>query len=160
MTADRLEATRAATNRGIVPMSTESSKAVVQRFRDALNVGDLDGAFAVLAPNAVVHMQSALEPLTREDFKQLGQAMLSAFTDGMATVEDMIADGDTVVSRLMFRGIHTGDLMGIPPTGKSVAIAETTIDRIADGRIVESWRLFDQMTMMQQLGVLPAPGHS
>jgi predicted ester cyclase len=49
-------------------------------------------------------------------------------------------------------------MMGLPPTGKSVTIAETIIDQLADGRIVESWRLFDQMAMMQQLGVLPAPG--
>jgi len=141
-------------------MSTESSKAVVQRFRDALNAGDLDGAFAVFAPNAIVHMQSAPEPLTKEGFKQLGQLILSAFTGGVATVEDMIADGDKVVSRLTFRGTHTGDLMGIPPTGKSVTISETIIDQIADGKIVESWRLFDQMTMMQQLGVIHGPGQS
>jgi len=139
-------------------MSSGSSKAVVQRFRDALNAGDLDTAFAAFAPNAVIHMQSAQEPLTRESFRQMGQLMLSAFTGGGATVEDMIVDGDMVVSRLMFRGTHTGHLMGIPPTGRSVAIAETVVDRIADGQIVESWRLFDQMTMMQQLGVIPAPG--
>jgi len=141
-------------------MSTDSNKAVVQRFRDALNAGDLDGAFAVFAPNAVVHMQSAPEPLTKEGFQQLGRLILSAFTGGVATVEEMIADGDKVVSRLTFRGTHTGDLMGIPPTGKSVTISETIIDQIADGNIVESWRLFDQMTMMQQLGVIPTPGQS
>lgn len=146
------------TNRGIVELSSESSKAVVQRFRDAVNAGDLDGAVAVLAPNAVVHMQSASEPLTRESFTQLGQLMLSAFSGGVATVEDMIVNGNMVVSRLTFRGTHTGELMGIPPTGRSVAIAEMVIDRVADGQIVESWRLFDQMTMMQQLGVLPVPG--
>jgi len=141
-------------------MSTDSNKAVVQRFRDALNAGDLDGAFAVFAPNAVVHMQSAPEPLTKEGFQQLGRLILSAFTGGVATVEEMIADGDKVVSRLTFRGTHTGDLMGIPPTGKSVTISETIINQIADGKIVESWRLFDQMTMMQQLGVIPTPGQS
>lgn len=140
-------------------MSSEGSKAVVQRFRDALNAGDLEAAVAIFAPNAVIHMQSAQEPLTRDRFRQMGQAMLSAFTGGGATVEDMIVDGDMVVSRLTFRGTHTGDLMGLPPTGRSVAIAETVVDRVADGQIVESWRLFDQMTIMQQLGVIPAPDH-
>jgi len=138
-------------------MSTESNKAVVQRFREALDAGDLDGAMAVFAPNAVVHMSSAPEPLSMEGFKQLGQLLLSAFTGSTSTVEDMIAEGDKVVSRLTFRGIHTGDMMGIPPTGKSVAISEIIIDRLADGKIVESWRLFDQMGMMQQLGLIPAP---
>ncbi|GIK38368.1 MAG: hypothetical protein BroJett011_22010 [Chloroflexota bacterium] len=141
-------------------MSTESNKAVVQRFREALDAGDLEGAMAVFAPNAIVHMSSAPEPLSMEGFKQLGQLLLSAFTGGTSTVEDMMMDGDKVVSRLTFRGAHTGDLMGIPPTGKSVAISEIIIDRLADGKIVESWRLFDQMAMMQQLGVIPAPGQS
>lgn len=49
-------------------------------------------------------------------------------------------------------------MMGIPPTGRSVTVSETIIDEFADGRIVESWRLFDQMAMMQQLGVLPGHG--
>ena len=141
-------------------MSTENNKAAVQRFRDALNAGDLDGAMAVFAPNAVVHMSGAPEPLTMEGFKQLGQVLLSAFTGGTSTVEDVIADGDKVVSRLTFRGTHTGDMMGIPATGKSVTMSEIIIDRLADGKIVESWRLFDQMGMMQQLGVIPAPGQS
>jgi steroid delta-isomerase-like uncharacterized protein len=139
-------------------MSTESNKAVVQRFREALDAGDLDGAFAVFAPNAVVHMGSAPEPLSMEGFKQMGQLLLSAFTGSTSTVEGMIAEGDKVVSRLTFRGTHTGDLMGIPATGKSVAMSEIIIDRLADGKIVESWRLFDQMAMMQQLGVIPSPG--
>lgn len=141
-------------------MSTESNKAVVQRFREALDAGDLDGAFAVFAPNAVVHMGSAPEPLSMEGFKQMGQLLLGAFTGSTSTVEDMIAEGDKVVSRLTFRGAHTGDLMGIPPTGKSVTMSEIIIDRLADGQIVESWRLFDQMAMMQQLGLIPAPEQS
>ncbi len=139
-------------------MSTESNKAAVNRFRDAFNAGDLDGAGAEFAPNAIVHLSGSPEPLTMEGFKQLGGMMLSAFSEGMGTAEDVIAEGDKVVSRLTFRGTHTGELMGIPPTGKSVTISEVIIDRFADGKIVESWRLFDQMGMMQQLGVIPAPG--
>ena len=138
-------------------MSTESNKAVVQRFREALDAGDLEGAFAVVAPNAIIHMGSAPEPLSMEGFKQMAQLPLTAFTGSTSTVEDMIADGDKVVSRLTFRGTHTGDMMGIPPTGKSVTISEIIIDRLANGKIVESWRLFDQMAMMQQLGLIPAP---
>ena len=141
-------------------MSTESNKAVVQRFRNALDAGDLDGAFAVFAPNAVVHMSGPPEPLTLEGFKHLGEVLLGAFSGSTSTVEDMIAEGDKVVSRLTFRGTHTGEMMGIPPTGKSVRMSEIIIDRLADGKIVESWRLFDQMGMMQQLGVIPATGQS
>lgn len=141
-------------------MSTESNKAVIQRFRDALDAGDLDGAMAVFAPHAIIHMSSSPEPLSLEEFKQLGQALLSGFTHSTSTVEAMIAEGDKVVSRLTFRGNHTGDMMAIPPTGASVTISEMIIDRLADGKIVESWRLFDQMAMMQQLGVIPAPAQA
>ncbi|NJN93106.1 MAG: ester cyclase [Anaerolineales bacterium] len=67
-------------------------------------------------------------------FRFLGKgAAASAFTGGTSTIKDMIADGDKVVSRLTFRGAHTGDLMGIPATGKSVTMSEIIIDRLADG---------------------------
>ena len=141
-------------------MSTESNKAAVRRFRDALNAGDLDGAVAVFAPHAVVHVSGAPDPLTLEGFKQFGRVFLSAFPGGTSTIEDVIAEGDKVVSRITYRGTHTRDMMGIRPTGKSVTVPETIIDQFADGKIVESWRLFDQMAMMQQLGVIPAPGQS
>jgi steroid delta-isomerase-like uncharacterized protein len=141
-------------------MSTESNKAAVRRFHDAFNAGDLDGAAAVFAPNAVVHTSGAPDPLTVEGFKQFGRVFLSAFPGGTATIEDMIVEGNKVVSRITYRGTHTGDMMGIPPTGKSVTVSEMIIDQFADGKIVESWRLFDQMAMMQQLGVIPAPGQS
>jgi steroid delta-isomerase-like uncharacterized protein len=138
-------------------MSTESNKAAVRRFHEAFNTGELEDAGEIFAPNAVVHMAGSPEPIGKEEFKQFGEVFLNAFPDGVPTIEDMIVEGNTVVSRLSFRGTHTGDLMGIPPTGKSVLLSTVTIDQFADGKIVESWRLFDQMTMMQQLGVIPAP---
>jgi steroid delta-isomerase-like uncharacterized protein len=141
-------------------MSTESNKAAVRRFYEAVNAGDLDGAMAVFAPNAVVHNASTPDPMTVEDFKQFGRVFISTFPGGTSTIDDMIVEGDEVVSRITYRGTHTADLMGIPPTGKSVTVSLMTIGQFADGKIVESWRLFDQMGMMQQLGVIPAPEQS
>ena len=141
-------------------MSVDSHKAAVRRFRDAIDAGDLDRAIAVFAPDVVVHLTGVPAPLTLEGFKQFGGVFLSAFSERRSTVEDLIADGDKVVSRITFRGTHTGDLMGIPPTGKTVTVSETIIDRFADEKIVESWRLFDQMAMLQQLGVIALPGQS
>ena len=138
-------------------MSTEQNKAALRRFREAVDAGDVNGAVAAFAPDALVHMPGASEPLSRDAFSQMFQGLLSAFPGGKSTIEDLVAEGDKVVSRLTFRGTQTGDLMGIPATGKTVTISETIIDRFADGKIVESWRLFDQMGMMQQLGVIPAP---
>ena len=141
-------------------MSSESNKIVVRRFLEAFNAGNLAGVAAVCAPNVVVHNSGAPDPLNLEGFRQLAGVFLAAFPGGKHTIEDLIAEGDKVVSRVTYRGTHTGDLMGIPPTYKSVTVSAMIIDQLADGKIVESWRLFDQMAMMQQLGVIPAPGQS
>jgi steroid delta-isomerase-like uncharacterized protein len=138
--------------------STEANKAAIRRFRAAMNAGDMEAAFAVFAPDAAIHMAGAPGPISAQDFAHFGRVMLGAFSGASSTVEDMFAEGDKVVTRITFRGTQTGEMMGIPATGRSVEIAETIIDQFADGRIIQSWRLFDQMTMMQQLGLLPAPG--
>jgi steroid delta-isomerase-like uncharacterized protein len=139
-------------------MSVENNKAAVRRFNEAFNVGDLDGAVAVFASNAVIHNSGAPDPLNVEGFKQFGGVFRAAFPDGKLTIEELIVEGDKVVSRVSYRGTHTGDMLGIPPTGKPVTVSAMLIDQFADGKIVESWRLFDQMGMMQQLGLVPAPG--
>ena len=138
-------------------MSTEANKAIVRRFFDAFNVSDLDGIAAVCAPHIVVHNSGAPDPLNLEGFRQLAAVFLAAFPGGQHSIDEMIGEGDKVVTRITYRGAHTGDLMGIPPTGKHVAVSAMTIDQIANGKIVETWRLFDQMSMMQQLGVIPMP---
>jgi steroid delta-isomerase-like uncharacterized protein len=137
-------------------MSTESNTAAVRRFNEAFNAGDLDGTAAVFASNAVIHNSGAPGPLNVEGFKQFGGAFLTAFPGGQLAIDDLIVDGEKVVSRVTYRGTHTGDLMGIPATGKSVTVSAIIIDQFAGGKVVESWRLFDQMAMMQQLGVIPA----
>jgi steroid delta-isomerase-like uncharacterized protein len=138
-------------------MSTEQNKALVRRFFEAFDSGDLDSAAAVFAPHAIVHNSGAPDPLNLEGFRQLGAIFLAAFPAGKHTIEDMIGEGDKVVTRATYRAAHTGDLMGIPPTEKQVTVSAMTIDTIANGKIVETWRLFDQLAMMQQLGVIPAP---
>jgi steroid delta-isomerase-like uncharacterized protein len=106
----------------------------------------------------VIHNSGAPDPLHVEGFKQFGGVFRTAFPDGKLTIEDLIVQGEKVVSRVSYRGTHTGDMLGIPPTGKAVTVSAMIIDQFADGKIVESWRLFDQMSMMQQLGLAPTPG--
>jgi steroid delta-isomerase-like uncharacterized protein len=142
----------------LMSTSQEQNKAAVRQFNESFNAGDLDGAVAVFAPHAVIHNSGAPDPLNVEGFKQFGGVFLTAFPGGTLTIADLLVDGDKVVSRITYRGTHTGDMMGIPPTGKSVTVSAMIIDQFVDGKIVESWRLFDQMGMMQQLGVIPTPG--
>ena len=80
---------------------------------------------------------------------------LTAFPNVHLTVEDMIAEGDKVVTRYTSRGTQKGAFVGIPPTGKQMTVSSIVVARIADGKIVEEWGLDDQMGMLQQLGVIP-----
>jgi len=74
------------------------------------------------------------------------------------TNEDLIAEGDRVVSRFTIRGTHKGVLMGIAPTNKPVTVTGIVIYRIVDGKVVEQWENINFLGMMQQLGVFPPPG--
>ena len=80
-----------------------------------------------------------------------------AFPDLRAEIEDNVADDDKVVFRMTRRATHTGAFMGIPPTGKQVEFGVFDLVRVADGKLVEHWGLLDQLTLLQQLGVVPTP---
>ena len=73
------------------------------------------------------------------------------------TFNDQVAEADRVASRWTIRGTHKGDLMGIAPTNKQVTVTGIVVRRIAGGKIAEAWENFDQLGLMQQLGVVPAP---
>jgi predicted ester cyclase len=89
--------------------------------------------------------------------KQYAAMNLGAFPDVRVSVEDQIAEGDMVVTRWTATGTHTGELMGIPPTGRRIEISGITINRFSGGRIAEDWYQSDDLGMMQQLGVIPWP---
>ena len=82
---------------------------------------------------------------------------LAAFPDLHVTIEDVVAEGDRVVVRTTYTGTHQADLQGIPATGKTVSESAITIFRLANGKIAEGWLVADNLGLMQQLGVIPAP---
>jgi len=85
----------------------------------------------------------------------------AGFPDMQVTIDDVIAEGDKVAYRWTARGTQTGEMMGIPPTGRSVILTGITIDRYdAESKIVEHWESYDQLGMLQQLGVIPTPGQA
>jgi predicted ester cyclase len=83
----------------------------------------------------------------------------AAFPDGSMTIEDMIAEGEKVVTRKTYRGTHQGELLSIPPTGRHVSVGLIDIMRIVDGKVVEHWNVGDDLGMLQQLGVIPPLGN-
>ncbi len=139
-------------------MSTEENKALSRRLiEEVWNQGNLAVIDELIAPNYVDHDPTG--PIQGpEGMKQFVSMYLTAYPDTHFTIEDQIAEGDRVVTRWTARGTHKGPLMGIPPTGKQVTVAGISIDRVVNGKLVEDWTSYDALGMMQQLGVVPAPG--
>ena len=143
-------------------MSTEANKAISRRFfEEMVNAQQLDVADEIFAADHTYHDPSS--PMIGpgpEGMKQLISMYIAAYPDLHHAIEDRIAEGDTVVTRWIGTGNHQGDLLGIPPTGKSAKVMGIWIHRLAGGKIVESWNVWDTLTMLQQLGVVPAPGQA
>ena len=142
-------------------MSTEENKAiVVQLYEEIFNKGDLDLADKLVAPNAVNHdpQMPPGAPGGPQGLKFVVTMLRSAFPDDHHTIEDLVAEGDKVVVRLTHSGTHQGTFLGLPPTGKHVSNTSIHIFRFADGQLVEHWANRDDLGLMQQLGVIPAPG--
>ena len=138
----------------------EENKCLIQRFVEvAFNKGNLDVADEVYASTFVSHDPTTPEGQgSPESVKQFVNTYLNAFPDGHTTVEDVVTEGDKVAYRWTFRGTHQGELMGISPTDKQVEITGITINRLSGGKIEEQWNVFDQLGILRQLGVAPAPG--
>ena len=94
----------------------------------------------------------------REALKQVVTMYRVAFPDIHLTIEDMLADGDKVMTRFEMRGTNTGEFMEMPPTNKQVTMMGLLISRFVDGKNVEDYEVVDSLGMMQQLGVVPTPG--
>ena len=138
-------------------MSAEENKALVRRFFDTVNSFDLAGlADALLAPGFRLHFDSVPE-MDRDQAATFFQDFFAAFPGIRHEIQDQLAEGDRVATRIVVRGTHGGAFMGIPPTGRDVEIKAINIHRIADGRIAEQWVVSDGVGFLQQLGVLAAP---
>lgn len=93
-----------------------------------------------------------------EGLKQVASGYFTAFPDLRITVEDQIAEGDKVVTRWTSGGINTGSLFGMPATHKAATITGITITRVVGGKVVETWTNFDNLGLLQQLGLASLPG--
>jgi steroid delta-isomerase-like uncharacterized protein len=139
-------------------MSTEENKALSRRVAEEIfNGGNLDLAYELYAPDYVLHDPSLPEDLHGPDGLKQYVAMASeAFPDARVTIVDQVAEGDKVVDRWTAAGTHTGEFVGIPPTGRRFEVSGITVSRFAGGKIAEDWYQGDDLGMMQQLGVVPS----
>ena len=141
-------------------MLSETNKTVSRRFfEEVFGKGELNVLDEIITKD---HVNSGPGnppglPNGPEGTKQLVTMYRNAFPDVHFTIDEQIAEGDKVVTRWTGHGTHQGELFGIPATGKSSTVTGIAVDRIANGKIAESWGIFDQFGMMQQLGVIPTP---
>ena len=142
-------------------MSSEYNKRLVRRLYEEIdrsNLAALDEFFFV---NLVDHNPPPISGLKPglEGIKQAFSVFTTAHPDGIHVIHDLIAERDRVVARVTGTGTHTGELMGIPPTGKRLEMTGIVIYRIEGGKIVERWAQHNVLGLMQQLGVIPAQDH-
>jgi len=137
-------------------MSDQNKNAVRRLFEEVWNKGYVPVADELFAP-AYTHHDSSTPDVGRgpESEKKRVSLYRNAFPDLRLTIEDLIAEGETVMARWSCRGTHRGDLNGIAPTGKQFTISGVSIARFASGKMVEGWVNWDALGLMQQLGVVP-----
>jgi len=120
-------------------MSADQNKTIYRQFiQGVFNKGRLDLIDKLLSESYVYHDAPPDTPNGREGIKQIVPMFRSAFPDLEITIDDQVAEGDKVSSRTTMRGTHKGEIFGIPPTGKSVAMTGMTMVRVSDGHLVES----------------------
>lgn len=139
---------------------SEANKNVVRRlFEEVWNKGNLPVADELFAQNYSHHDSSTPEfGRGPESEKKRAALYRNAFPDVRLTVEDIIAEGETVTARWSCKGTHKGDLNGIAPTGKQFTISGISVARFTSGKISESWVNWDALGLMQQLGVVAEVG--
>jgi steroid delta-isomerase-like uncharacterized protein len=138
-------------------MSAEENKAIVRRWFAETDKGNDAIIDELCAPDYIDHAPPLPGmPPGSAGVREANRQLRAAFPDTIHTIDDQIAEGDKVVTRLRGRGTFVNECQGIPPNGKVVEITGISIHRIADGKLAEHWANADLLSFMQQLGAIPA----
>jgi predicted ester cyclase len=138
-------------------MSSEANKAAVRGCFENASRGNYEALHEVVSPAYVLHPE---EIRGVEGLAEMVEGYRSVLADLRVTIEHQFTEGDYVATRSTVRGRHEGELMGRPPTGREVAFSSLTISRCRDGKIEEEWELADTMSLLRQIGVVPAPAEA
>ena len=140
-------------------MSTEDNKALANRLvEEVINKGNFDAAGDYFTADYVDHATPPGLPPGLPGFQAFFTGLRTAFPDLQYVIDETIAEGDLVVNRATAQGTMKDEFLGMPATGKHAAWTEMHMVRIVNGKIVEHWANIDQLGMLQQLGLVPAPG--
>ncbi len=139
----------------------ETNKAQFRRtYEEMFHQGNLAVADELIAPDCINHeVPPGMNNRGPESARQVVTMLRSAFPDLHFTIEELVAEGDTVVGRVTMSGTHQGPFMGIAPTGRSLRQAQVHFVRFRDGKGIEHRAVRDDLGMMQQLGVIPVSAH-
>lgn len=137
---------------------TAENKILVRRFKEAMNTRQLDALDEVVAPNFVRHCQATpnLDVRSLEQFKDFLRQDAAVFPDNTQTFTHVIAEGDTVAVWATYEGTQRGQMGSFPPSGRKVRFDFAAILRVENGKLAELWVTWDNMTILAQLGYLPA----
>src|SRR5947209_1588454 len=141
-------------------MSVEENKALVRRFFDAFGRNDFAALQAVTSQDVVYHAAPPGLSAGSEGYRELMAMYISAYPDIQLTLDDMIAEGDKVVTRFTARGTHRGEFMGIEPTGTQITVGGISIIRVAGNKVTEEWDQLDMLGGLQQLGATLVPAET
>jgi len=127
----------------------------IQKWVDGLNSGNVSVADEVFQPDCIIHINgNPQRDLSLDNFKQMVAGMLTAFPDLHVTINDQFTSGEKVSTRWTAKGTNSGPFGEMQATGKKVEIEGLIIDYVLNGKVAKRWELWDQMAMMQQLGVV------
>jgi predicted ester cyclase len=139
-------------------MSAEENKALIRYWFEQLDKGNFDVIDELLPVDYVDHNPPLPDlPPGREGVRQSSLTLAAAFPNAVHTIEDQMAEGDKVMTRLTTRATFTGECLGFRPTGKVVEVSGIAVHRIASGRLVEHWANMDMAGFMEQIGVAAEP---
>jgi steroid delta-isomerase-like uncharacterized protein len=139
-------------------MTSIDNKELVVRlwYEELWNKWNLSAADELFSADYQLHIPGIPVPLDRNGAKQVVTMFSGSFPDLTHTVDEVIAEGNTVAARWTVTGTHRGEFQGIPASGKCVQLSGITVHHLADGRVRETWLAFDAATLLQQIGTSAA----
>ena len=137
-------------------MSTEDNKTLIRQAFEDINHSNLGNTNDYFTPDFIYHDTTLPHISNREEYIQLLTGLMAAFTPQL-TIQDLIAEGNTA-ARYTLNGTHHGQWRGVPATGKPVTILATSTYHFVNGKVVEMWQNADTLSLLQQLGAIPAMG--
>lgn len=138
----------------------EANKKIARQFFEYFAKGDIQQVENLWGANYQHHFPGNPKPLNKEESKQMMKGYIAGFPDLKFNIEDQVAEGDRVVTRISANGTHKNEFQGIPATNKKVAITGISTHRIVNGKIEEEWTEFDALGIMKQIGAVAEPAHA